>query len=87
MPGKDHVDYYYVKFSARAELKGEEIDITGFDITYGVNSIPTATIYPTIGREPTNNKEAKAVEVLLKAQPFTSVKIYATFETDKDNPG
>ena len=86
MPGKDHVDFYYVKFSARAELQGEEIDITGFDIDYALNKIPVATIYPTVGREPTNNKEAKAVEALLDAQPFTPIKIYATFETDKDSP-
>lgn len=87
MPGKDHVDYYYVKFSARAELQNEEIDITGFEIRYGLNMIPMATIYPTVGREPQNNKEAHAVQALLAAQPFTPVKIYATFETDKDNPG
>jgi len=87
VPGKDHVDYYYVKFSARAELQNEEIDITGFEIRYGLNMIPMATIYPTVGREPQNNKEAHAVQALLAAQPFTPVKIYATFETDKDNPG
>ena len=85
MPAKDHTDYYYVKFSAYAELDGEQIDITGMDVAYALNSIPTAQIYPTVGREPQNNKEAKAVEALLAAQPFTPIKLYATFDTDKDN--
>lgn len=85
MPGKDHTDYYYVRFSAYAEVGGEEIDITGLDITYALNLIPSASIFPTVGREPTNNKEAKAVDVLLAAQPFTPVKIYAKFETEKDS--
>jgi hypothetical protein len=86
VPGKDHSDYYYVRFSAYAELQGEQIDIAGVSISYTLNQIPMATIYPTVGREPQNNKEAKAVDKLLAAQPFTPVKIYAKFETDKDNP-
>lgn len=86
MAGKDHVDFYRVKFTARAEVSGEEIDISGFDISYAINEIPTATIYPTVGREPQDNKEAKAVDVLLSAQPFTPVKIFATFETEQDSP-
>ena len=86
MPGKDHTDYYYVRFSAYAELKGEQIDIAGMHISYTLNQIPMATIFPTVGREPQNNKEAKAVDKLLAAQPFTPVKLYAKFETDKDNP-
>ena len=86
MPGKDHTNYYYVRFSAYAELAGEQIDIAGMSISYALNSIPTAQIYLTVGREPENNKEAKAVDKLLAAQPFTSIKVYAKFETTKDNP-
>lgn len=86
MPGKDHTDYYYVRFSAYAELNGERIDIAGLLVDYALNQIPTASIYPTVGREPENNKEAKAVDKLLAAQPFTPIKIFAKFETDKDNP-
>ena len=86
MPGKDHVEYYYVRCRAYAELQGTQIDITGYEITYALNSIPIAQIFPTVGREPINNKEAKAVDALLNAQPFTPVKIYSKFETDKDSP-
>lgn len=87
MPSKDHVDFYYVRFSARADLNGQDVDVAGFSINYALDMIPTAEIYPTVGREPVNNKEARAVEALLEAQPFTPVKIYAKFETEKDNPG
>lgn len=86
MPGKDHTDYYHVKFSAYAELKGERIDIAGMSVTYMLDDIPTAEIYPTVGREPVNNKEAMAVDKLLAAQPFTPIKLYAKFESSKDNP-
>lgn len=86
MPGKDHTDYFYVKFSAYALLGGEQIDIAGMTVTYGLDSIPTAEIYPTVGREPRNNIEARAVEKLLAAQPFTTLSLYAKFETDNDSP-
>lgn len=87
MPDKDHVDFYYVRFSAYAELRGQEIDIAGFTVSYALDEIPTAQIFPTVGREPINNTEARAVEALLEAQPFTPIKIFAKFETEKDNPG
>ena len=79
-------NYYYVRCSAYAELDGEKLDITGFEITYELDEIPTVQIRPTVGREPRSNKEAKAVEAFLKATEYTELKVYAKFETKQDNP-
>lgn len=83
---KDHVDYYYVRWYAYATLAGERIDIAGFDITYELDGIPQATIYPTIGTEPVSGKEAGAVSALLAAYPYTPLQIYIKGETDLDSP-
>jgi len=83
---RDHADYYYVKWSARAELLGEEIPIVSLSVTYALDSLPTAALVLAIGREPTSNQEAKAAEAFLDAQPYSPVKIYITGETDMDSP-
>ena len=84
--GKDHSNYYYVKFTAYAELDGEKVDIAGVETTYALNKIPTVVVRPTLGRDPSNDKEAGAVSKFLKAKQYTSLKVYAKFETELDSP-
>lgn len=84
--GKDHTNYYRVKFTAYAELNDERVDIAGFKATYGLDEIPTITIWPTVGRDPANDKEAEAVKKFLEAIEYTPLKVYAKFETELDNP-
>lgn len=86
MPARDHVDYYYVRWSAYAVIDGERVNIAGFDVTYALDNIPMATIYPTIGREPQSGKEAKAVAAFLQARPYVPVEIYVKGETRQDSP-
>lgn len=83
---KDHADYYYVKWSARAELNGEELPIVSLSVTYALDSLPSAALVIAIGREPTSGQEAKAAEAFLDAQPYSSVKIYIKGETEMDSP-
>lgn len=83
---KDHADYYYVKWSARAELDGEELPIVAIDITYAVDTLPTAHLALAVGREPNNNEEAKAADAFLQARPYTNVKVYIKGETELDSP-
>jgi hypothetical protein len=84
--GKDHADYYYVKWSAYAELDGAEQPISGLRIEYKLDTLPSAQILLTVGREPTSNKEAGTVEAFLQAKPYTKVKIYIKGETEMDSP-
>jgi len=83
---KNRDNYYYVRCSAYAELGGKQLDIMGFEIEYKLDSIPTVKLFPTVGREPRSNKEAKAVDAFLKASEYTTLKVYAKFETKQDNP-
>ena len=83
---KNRDNYYYVRCSAYAELDGKQLDITGFEVEYKLDSIPTVRLFPTVGREPRSNKEAKAVDAFLKASEYTKLKVYAKFETKQDNP-
>lgn len=83
---KDHVDYYYVKWSAYATLGGSRIDIAGFKLNYDLDKIPEATIFPTVGTEPRSQTEAKAVEALLETQPYMPVEIFVEGETEMDSP-
>jgi len=83
---KDHESYYRVRFSAYAELNGEELDIFGFEVRYVLDEIPQARIFPTVGREPTSGKEAQAVQAFLNAVPYTPLKVYVKMETEIDNP-
>ena len=84
--GKDHTNYYHVKWSAYAELDDEEVDITGFEVTYALDEIPTIKIWPTVGRDPMNDKEAEAVKKFLDAPQYTSLKVYVRGETELDSP-
>jgi hypothetical protein len=86
LAARDHVDYYYVKWSAYATIGGSRIDITGFRLKYGLGAIPEAVFYPTVGTEPRSQKEAKAVEALLEARPYTAIEIYVKGETKMDSP-
>ena len=92
MPARDHIDYYYVRWSAYARLQlqsggpWQRVDIAGFDISYELDQIPMATIYPTIGKEPRSGKEAKAVAAFLQARPYVAVEIYVKGETEQDSP-
>lgn len=86
MGDKGHVDYYYVRWSAYAELDGEEVPVIAVNTTYMVDSLPTARLVLAVGREPTNEEEAKAADMFLKAKPYTNVKIYIKGETDTDSP-
>ena len=84
--GKDHTNYYRVKYTAYAELDGEKVDIVGFQAKYELDRIPTIKVWPTIGRDPSNDKEAEAVSKFLDADQYTPLKVYANFETEMDNP-
>ncbi len=86
MPARDHVDYYYVRWSAFATIAGHRVDITGFQVTYQLDQIPTAIIYPTIGKEPISGKEARAVTAFLQARPYVPVEIFVKGETTQDSP-
>ena len=83
---KDHVDYYYVKWSAYATLGGSRIDIASFKLNYALDKIPEATIFPTVGIEPRSKTEAKAVKALLETEPYTPVEIFVRGETAMDSP-
>ena len=86
MPARDHVDYYYVRWSAYATISGKRVDIAGFEVVYELDNIPTAVIFPTIGREPRSGREAKAVLTFLQAFPYTPVEIYFRGDTQQDSP-
>lgn len=83
---KDHVDYYYVRWSAYVLIDGRKIDIAGFSLRYWLNQIPELQFYPTIGVDPVNQKEANAVEALLDARPYTRIELYVKGETEADSP-
>ena len=86
MAGRDHADYYYVKWAARATLNGEEHPVVGLTVTYELNKLPTLSLTLAVGREPTSNEEAKAATAFLEARPYSRVKVYITGETDLDSP-
>lgn len=92
MPAKDHADYYYVRWSAYAMItespgaKPQRVDIAGFEVTYMLDELPRAEIYPTIGKEPRSGKEAKAVTAFLRARPYVTVEIFIRGETQQDSP-
>jgi len=79
-------NYYHVKWSAYAEINDERVDISQFEITYQLDQIPQAIFFPVVGRDPRSGKVAKALETLLDAQPFSSVRIYMKGETEEDSP-
>jgi len=79
-------NYYRVRWSAYAEINDERVDIAQFRITYALDSIPQAEFSPVVGRDPSTGKEAKALETILDAQPFSSVRIYVKGETEEDSP-
>ena len=79
-------NYYYVKWSAYAEINDERVDIAEFSITYQLDQIPKAVFFPVVGRDPRTGKAADALEMLLDAQPFSSVRIYVKGETEEDSP-
>ena len=84
--GKDHSNYYRVQFTAYAELDGDQVDIAGFQTAYALNNIPQITIWPTVGRDPANDKEAEAVKKFLDARQYATLRVFAKFETEMDNP-
>ncbi|HSN70706.1 MAG TPA: hypothetical protein VLT59_04320 [Steroidobacteraceae bacterium] len=75
-----------MKWSARAELLGEEVPVLSINVAYALDTLPTASLVLAVGREPTSNEEAKAVEAFLDARPYSSVKIYIKGETEMDSP-
>lgn len=79
-------NYFYVKWSAYAEINDERVDISHFDITYALDQIPQAHFSPVVGRDPRTGEEAKALEALLDAVPYSSVRIYVKGETEEDSP-
>lgn len=82
----DQRNYYYVKWSAYAEINDERVDIARLRVGYQLDDIPYAEFSPVVGRDPANGKEAKALDTLLDAAPFSTVKIYIKGETEVDSP-
>lgn len=83
---KDHADYYYVRWSAKAEIDGTEVPIAWLEVHYTINELPEAQLGLTVGRDPMSGEEAAAVDIFLKARPYTNVKIYIKGETEMDSP-
>ncbi len=77
-------DYYYLKVSARAVVKGESLPITGFNIDYVLDAIPTAQINFPIGRSAKGAFGASpALSLLENIGPMTPVQILCQFEPDR----
>ena len=67
--GEQQRSYYYVKWSAYAEINGERVDIARLNVIYKLDYIPKAEFSPVVGRDPIAGKEAKARKTLLDAEP------------------
>jgi hypothetical protein len=74
-----YADYYYVKVSARAEIGGQLVPVSSFQMMYALDTIPTAHIDIPIGRDAKlPGRVSSGHGILTDLLPFTPVKLYMT---------
>ena len=85
-----YADYYKVNVSARCEIGGTSLPLSGFELNFGINSIPSATLSLPVGRSAGGsqlNAISPAMTELTDLGPLTTVKVYATFTSSPAGRG
>ena len=79
------LNHYHVRFKAQVNIDEEVYDISGFEITYERNAIPSAMFFLNVGREPLTGEGPGGTSALLRVEPYTEMTINIRAETELDH--